>query len=825
MKPHIASTVLAIACSLSTLTAPAASRRTAPPELQPPDDFSHPSTTDWPMVGGDWTNSRYSASARIHRSNIQRLGLAWTSKDFSEGATSRVTPVVKNGRMFVTAGRSVYALDAGSGVSLWTYNTVTGARTNEDTPSAGKPVTSQVKFRGLPNWKGVGVGAGLVFVGLTDGNVIALRQQTGELVWTHQTGVDEPKSGQWAAVAPTYINGIVLTGLADGDHNQRGRMTAIDANTGQRIWQTFAVPAPGEPGHETWPSTNDAWSVGGGGVWTNPPVDPELGLAYFTSGNPVPAYAGDVRPGLNLYTGSVLAVEIKTGRLRWYYQLVHHDVFEADVGTPIVLYDTLISAKPRKGLAVLRADGYLFHLDRETGMPLRPIEERPVPQSTSQMTFPTQPFPVGGESILMNCDEWSKERIPAGFVVGCAFAPPPFPPPSLDPQNVLVPTPWKGSLLAYSPRTNYFYAQGVSILQWRRRSQDPYFLNWVGLVPRTPAYGEFAAIDARTGKIVWSARTSATSVAGSPLVTASGLVFRSSVDGNVEGYDAKTGDVLWRYQTGITNSGPPALFEANEEQFLSLVAGVRVFAFKIGGRRSTTAAPATPTDDEFRGPIIETDKIETASLHHSLIDPGNRYFVDEFSFNPSRARVWAGKKLLFVNNGLMLHEILARDGSWTTGPIGPAQEAWIAFDTPGQLTYICKQHPWSYGQILVEPEEALSASDRNPVVAENSHDEFREGKLLFREHCSLCHGEDLRGRGPAPALIGANFTSKWERASATDLLNNVRTTMPQTRPGSLKQEAYIEIVAYLLRENSLSLREAELRNDHGATKPNASEDH
>jgi alcohol dehydrogenase (cytochrome c) len=153
---------------------------------------------------------------------------------------------------------------------------------------------SAAEFR---NGKGVGVGANLVFVGLKDGRVIALRQQTGELAWSQQTGIDEPKKGQWAAVAPTYSNGRIFTGLSDGDHNQRGRLSALDAMTGARIWQMFSIPDPGEPGHDTWPSFNEAWKFGGGGVWTNPAVDPELGIVYFTAGNAVPAYGGDWASG------------------------------------------------------------------------------------------------------------------------------------------------------------------------------------------------------------------------------------------------------------------------------------------------------------------------------------------------------------------------------------------------------------------------------------------------------------------------------------------------------------------------------------------------
>jgi quinohemoprotein ethanol dehydrogenase len=223
------------------------------------------------------------------------------------------------------------------------------------------------------------------------------------------------------------------------------------------------------------------------------------------------------RPGNNLYTCSVLAVDIRTGKLRWHYQLVHHDVYEADLGIPIVLYETRVGGRRRKALAVMRADGHMFTLDRETGEPLLAVEERPVPQLESQRTSPTQPFPVNGESILMSCDEWRTEKIPAGFVLGCMWTPPASPPPSTDPQNILTPFPAaKGGLLAYSPDTQYFYAHSRSFLYWARRSQDPYFLNWVGAVPGLKAYSRFVAIDSRTGKIAWRKAVPDARTAGPP---------------------------------------------------------------------------------------------------------------------------------------------------------------------------------------------------------------------------------------------------------------------------------------------------------------------
>ena len=769
--------------------------------------LNRPAGREWPISGGDWSNTRYSALTQVNTLNVAKLGLAWISTKFDEGGASRVTPIVRDGLMLVTAGREVYAMSARTGERVWTYNTT------PDTPVPGPTTASGAE----PNWRGVGVGQGLVFVGLQDGSVVALEERTGEWVWTQQTGADPPKEGQSAATAPLYVNGVVFTGLSNGDNNLRGRLTALDAATGRKLWQRFSIPGPGEPGHGTWPSLNDTWKAGGGGIWTNPAVDPELGLVYFGTGNAVPALAGDWRPGANLYTCSVLAVDVRTGELRWHYQLVHHDLFEGDVGTSVVLYDAQLGGKTRKALAVLRADGYLFSLDRETGKPLLPVRERPVPQMRSQLTSPTQPFPAVGESFLMSCEDWKRERLPAGFRLGCMWTPPASPPPSNDPQNVLAPFPSvRIQPMAYSPQTGYFYAQGISMLEWPRRSQDPYFLRLYFTYPDAQAYGELAAIDGRTGKIAWKRRTPPGFFNGGALATAGGLLFRSAADGNVEAYDARTGDVLWRFQTGIVRgSGPLVSYEMEGEQYVALSLGSAVWAFRLGGKNATATAPAIPTwEEQVASPVVDTREIDTTSVDRT----GMRYFVDEYAFTPYRARVHAGDTMLFVNNGSVRHEIVALDGSWGTGPLSPTQEASVRFSQPGVYTYRCKEHPWAYGRILVEP-YGQSDSRGTGITASPATDpdgiaeQAMRGRARYNKDCSACHGEDLGGRAPAPALSGSTFLSHWKHATVGELLDRIRTTMPQARPGSLDRTAYLDIVAYLLRANDIVSVSSEIQDD------------
>jgi alcohol dehydrogenase (cytochrome c) len=708
---------------------------------------------------------------------------------------------VKDGLMFVTAGRYIYALNAKTGEQVWKYAT-TRPQLKDGAPSPALP-------NAAPNERGVGIGDGLVFVGLQDGNLIALTQKSGDLVWVQQTGFDPPKQGQVAAVAPTYFNGIVFTGLGNGDTQLRGRLTALNARTGQVLWRFYSIPGPEEPGHDTWPSFNETWSVGGGGVWTNAAVDPELGIVYFTTGNPVPASAGDWRPGSNLYTCSVIALDISTGKMKWYYQLVHHDVFDADAGTPVVLYDAPIAGTIRKALAVVRADGYLFQLDRETGEPLLSVIERPVPQLRSQRTFSTQPFPVHGESLLMSCKDWKKEKIPSGFILGCMWTPPSSPPPSSDPPNVLAPVPTvRVSPMAYSPRTGYFYVQGLSTLAWFRRSHDPYFFPAFGNVPGLKQFGEVAAIDRRSGKIAWKKRTPGGYPAGGAMVTAGGLVFRSSSDGNFEAHDAGNGNVLWTFQMGWGGArGSPVSFAVDGEQYIAVPAGTSIWAFKLGGGIVPLEPPDLLESNDFSGPLVDTGAIETTSLRYGNQSPGVRYFVDEYMFNPYRARVRAGTDVLFVNNGSMRHEFVGVDRSWSTGPLSPAQDARVKFDKPGEYTYICREHPWSYGQITVWTDPVDGKARPYPSL---TVEQAMRGQDEFKRSCQSCHGEDLGGRAVAPALSGNSFLARWRSARLGELYDRIRTTMPQASPGSLDRQTYVDIVVYILQANGIEHGQSEI---------------
>jgi quinohemoprotein ethanol dehydrogenase len=417
-----------------------------------------------------------------------------------------------------------------------------------------------------------------------------------------------------------------------------------------------------------------------------------------------------LRPGTALFTASVVALDLRTGAYRWHFQLTHHDIFDMDVVTPVVLYDTTVDGRPRKGLAVLRTDGYLFLLDRVDGSPLLPIEERPVPQDPFQGTFPTQPFPVGGDQVVPNCVEpW---LMPPGFKSGCYFTP-------LNQPNLMVPyIGTRQAPMAYSRDTGYFYMAA---------SVNPFWATRFGIglgEPGQRSYGLISAIDSRSNKIVWQQRSSyPLGHGGGMLATAGGLVFHGDADGNVRALDARTGEPRWQFQTGVGAASAPLItYELDGEQYIALAPsggaspqgglgsaqtpGDAVWAFKLGGRlQPVAAAPLPPLVQTFegRGVVVKTNEIVidfTERDKDSIRPPGLR--IDDYeTFEPRRVEVPAGTRVTWKNTGHEPHTISVRGQTWTTGAIKPNSTGSIQFDVPGTYVFTCASHPWQQGEITV----------------------------------------------------------------------------------------------------------------------------
>jgi len=646
------------------------------------------SADEWVAPGGDWAATRYSTLDQITRQNIARLGGAW-SIELPDRQVSKAPILVAGGRMFVVSSAGqIFALDPATGKTLWVF----------------KP---QTPFSGS---RGVGIGDGLLFAGLRDSSVIAISQQTGEIVWRHERDADIPAQGISSAAA--YGSGVVVAVVSGGDNFARGRAFGLDAKTGNRLWNFEVIPGPGDQGHETWPADSDIWKYGGGALWTTPSVDAELGLVYLETGNAVPQWGGELRPGNNLFDNSVVALDLKTGKVRWYYQLVHHDIWEHDVSTPLVLYDATLGGRPRKLMAAMRTDGVMFYLDRETGKPVLPVEERPVKQNAFLRTSPTQPFTAGADRVGPECVD--KEMIPPGFVAGCYFDPV-----TVDTPNLYLPhMNMRQTPMAYSPQLGYLYASVCVNPAWIRRAESPWVFARPTRLPGQKQYGLMAAVDSRTGKVVWQKRVpyAGCEGGGGATATAGGLVFHVEPDGDFQAYDARSGDVLWHFQTGDVGFGGGAgpgggsavSYAVEGRQYIALTMNHRVWAFGLGGSVPQLPAVAPPpTAIQWEGRIEDVAAGHTIQLgvvqNFNVVTAGRREeWRNEDALSSPRVRLKAGAPLVFRNTTSTARTIAARDGSWTTGTMAPSASETVTITRAGTYEYICKERPWSFGQLIVE---------------------------------------------------------------------------------------------------------------------------
>ncbi|MDX1561492.1 MAG: PQQ-binding-like beta-propeller repeat protein, partial [Gammaproteobacteria bacterium] len=311
--------------------------------------------TSWPNNGGNLAQQRYSPLTEITRENVTNLKGVWRTHLRGSGLdpkySGEATPIVHEGTLYISTGANdVFALSVETGEILWQYEchldpgitTVCCGWTN----------------------RGVAIGEGKVFQGQLDGKLVALDQRSGEPVWVIQA--ERWQEGFTITSAPLYFDGLVITGFAGADKGTRGRVKAYSAASGELVWTFYTIPGPGEIGHETWPAGSDVWRHGGAAVWQTPAADAELGLVYFATANPGPDYAGAIRPGDNLFSSSIVAVDAATGEYRWHFQQVHHDLWDYDASNPVVLFDAEIDGELRRGIVEVGKTGFAYILDRAT---------------------------------------------------------------------------------------------------------------------------------------------------------------------------------------------------------------------------------------------------------------------------------------------------------------------------------------------------------------------------------------------------------------------------------------------------------------------------
>jgi quinohemoprotein ethanol dehydrogenase len=573
-------------------------------------DLAATAGDDWITNGGSLWNQRYSSLDQINDSNVSQLKGVWLTHLRKSGIAAKYSgesqPLEYQGVIYIPTGEDdVFAVSAASGEILWEHQ-------------AHLDQTISVVCCGWES-RGVALGDGRIFIGQLDGKLVALDQQTGQVAWT--TPVARWQDGYSITGAPLYVDGMVITGVSGGEFGTRGSVTAYDATTGKQVWRFYTIPGPGETGHDTWPQTGDAWKAGGAPVWQTPSVDPKLGLLYFTTGNAGPDNNGSQRAGKNLFTASMVALDLKTGKLKWWYQMVHHDIWDYDAPSPTLLFDAKVNGKDVHGIGEAEKTGWLYLLNRETGKPLFPSPETKVPQNDDQKTWPTQPFPPYApvvphapsqaqyQQVRATAKEMSKTGAPVKAIKATQIYTPYW-----KTMTVLTPGPqggtnWQPS--SYNQKTHMAYVCAQSgVTGNTATTAAPVKQGKIaqlaigGTLTIAGGFGKnegtFTAIDVTTGKIVWQKRWPESCYAGSA-TTAGNIVFIGRSDGRLQAYNATNGNLLWSFQTGAGANDAPTFFRRNGTEYVVFYAagnalaasphGDNLWLFSLDGLLSQVAAP------------------------------------------------------------------------------------------------------------------------------------------------------------------------------------------------------------------------------------------
>jgi len=561
---------LVAVCSSVFCTATLAAEAITPAPAFTIEQLSNPQDDGWITNGGSLSNQRYSPLTLINKDNVANLKGVWrtglnSALEFRHN--NQAQPLVYDGVIYIITGQNdVFAISVESGEILWSYH-------SNLLPDDAFVCCGWVS-------RGLGIGDGKIFVGQLDAKLIALDQKTGEIVWSIQGG--DPKVGYSLTAAPLYYEGMVITGYAGGDLGTRGRIKAYNAKDGSEIWTFYTIPGPGEFGHDTWPADNDVWQFGGAPIWHTPAIDAQAGLIYFSTGNAGPVLGGAVRPGDNLFTASIVALDVNTGEYRWHFQEVHHDIWDYDAPNPIILFEAEYNGVMRKGLAQAGKTGWVYILDRLTGVPLLGIDEKAVMQEPRQATAATQPYPVGDSLIPLdvayapeNYELVNQGRIFTPFfdkpVVFTPLAGVNWPPSAYDPTTQTM----------YICATDTANAARADASQYEDPTFEGQFLGGAyvgaGLIRR----GIYSALDLKTNKVIWQKQFNDGCRSGS-LVTAGGLVFMGRNDGRLIALDASNGERVWEFRTDAPINSSVSTFMYKGEQYITTYAGGGLFGGQKG---------------------------------------------------------------------------------------------------------------------------------------------------------------------------------------------------------------------------------------------------
>ena len=532
---------------LSLVSAPNASAQGvqagSPPVSQAMIDGAARDSQNFLHTNGNYDQTRYYPAAQITRANVKKLRPAWVFQtEIIE--SMETTPIVSNGVMYVTTSfNHVYALDAANGAQLWHFKHNMG------------PVTT---FCCGPNNRGVFAYGDKLYMGTLDAKLLALDAKTGQLVWEQQ--IADPELGYSETMAPTVVDGKVLIGTNGGEYGIRGFVKAYDANSGQLLWTFHTIPENSVGVWATKDATGldmkrdikaekaalkklgDPYKTLGGGVWQNMAVDRETGIVYFVVGNPSPDLYGAIRPGDNLYTNSLVAVDLQTGKYKCHFQYIAHDVWDLDAVSPVII--TRVNdkrGKPVKGLLHGGKTGYVY-VHRADDCSLIRFSD-PMVSQEGRWVLPTK----------------EGARMLPGANGGVEWSP-----------------------MAIDPTQNTAYAINLHQPMTYHVEETPYPGGnklWLGgafkVIPGEEQSGNVSAVDYNTGKIRWQVKTPQPMIGGI-LATAGGLVFTGEANGWFKAYDSSNGSELWRFQCGAGVNAPPASYTIGGKQYIVVAAGGNV---------------------------------------------------------------------------------------------------------------------------------------------------------------------------------------------------------------------------------------------------------
>ena len=504
----------------------------------------------WVTFSGDYSGQRHSPLTQIAPSNVGELKEQWVfdSRLPVGNRGTEATPLFFNGRLYVTglAGHA-WALDARTGQPVWTYR--------RESPSG------MLNCCGAIN-RGFAVLGDVLYMGTVDARLVALNVKDGTVIW--ESPIADGSKGYSVTMAPLVVKDKVIVGISGSEFPTRGFIDAYNARTGNREWRFYTVPAPGEPGSDTWPSA-EAMAKGGGGVWVAGSYDPDLNLVFYGTGNPNPAYYGQDRLGDNLYTSSLVALDADSGKLRWHYQFTPHDLHDWDAAQVPVLATVALKQGMTKVVMAANRNGFFYVLDRATG---KVLLARPFVQ-----TAWAKEIGAGGRPLVLKDLGTPDACIPDHR--GATN----FPPPSYDPVRGLFFVTARETCATYTPGPPTEPPPGKVTMTMGRGPQR---------VSNIDSYLVLRALDASSGEKKWEMKYSALpstrmlAFGGGVMSTAAGLVFASDDEGNFRAVSAADGRVLWQASLGASPAGAAAMtYMLDGRQWIVISAGATVRGFAL----------------------------------------------------------------------------------------------------------------------------------------------------------------------------------------------------------------------------------------------------